>query len=81
MKCKDCWWWVCAGKDLAGKPYDFGNCHKCIPKIFQLTEDVSKGYEAYSTVVTSRHITRWPQTKEDDFCGEFKPKESEKNHE
>ena len=82
MKCKDCLFWKCAGRCINGDPYNFGKCHKSPPLMFQKTKDISKGYEHHATVVTGEIITTWPSTKEDDWCGKFKPKtEKEQNNE
>ena len=69
-KCLNCNWWKCAGRDLYGKPYNFGRCHKNTPTVGFRTKDISRGYQDYSTVVTNGSYTFWPKTKDIDFCGE-----------
>ena len=59
MKCEDCKWWV---RDHKSK--DWGSCHR-MPPWFQDPESKAEVSEA---------AAYWPNTIDDDWCGEFEHK-------
>ena len=57
-KCKNCKWWVEKIKPVIQSEFYWGNCHRNPPICGGTSEKV---------------YTAWPDTTENDFCGEYTP--------
>jgi hypothetical protein len=70
MHCKDCKFW-----DKSEPGYIYGDCHRRAPGTdLSVTARPSGTYERVEVTITSTHRPRWPNTHQDDWCGEFEPK-------
>ena len=75
MKCEDCKWWKRGQRFENGTIDKNGSCHRHAPKPARITlrQAIKEDYDGWP-------ITRWPETAEYQYCGEFtdknKPDES-----
>ena len=66
-RCASCKWWQ-SEKSSEGRSYAFGRCHLNPP------ENKTMSFQTPGGIIR-QPVTAWPQTKPDDFCGQWEAAE------
>ena len=67
MKCGECIFWERWGTERGG-------CHRLPPHTDFEVSGREVQFERLQITITKSHNPIWPNTAQDDWCGEFKPK-------
>lgn len=68
-RCQDCQFWVPHKRE---ERKGEGECHRHAPQIVSTTYSSTAGdYGAYREEVNSSIESQWPDTKSEDWCGDF----------
>ena len=68
MQCDRCEWWK---PKIDKGTQKGGNCHRKPPAILPWLAREQGAYDPVAVTATQSYESEWPETKANDFCGEF----------